>query len=277
MAAPPVDGVRPRRQAGHRWWLPLGLALLVAILFPLLSGEGLGFWGAGTCHRIAEHSFIIDGRQMPLCARCSGIYAAFLTTVAVVFLRGRRRPADFPPPLIVIILLLFLAIVGLDGANSYLSLFPILPHLYDPNLLGPHTLRVVTGSLEGVALAGLLLPALHSTFWETPQPVRTIPNLRELGLILLAVALADTLLLWHPPFSFYPLSLLSLGGEMLLLAFVMTPLVAAVTMRLGRVADWPEAAALLGWGTVLALLLMAGLAWLRFALTGGSFSFTLER
>jgi len=50
--------------------------------------------------------------------------------------------------------------------------------------------------------------------------------------------------------------------------------VAVITLRLGRVTDWSEAATLLCWGMVLALLLIAGLAWLRLALTG-SFSFTL--
>lgn len=260
---------------GRWWWLPAVLLLVGGFFFPLLARQGIGFWGAGTCHRIVQHSFVIDGQQLPLCARCTAIYSGFLLAVGMSFLRGRRRPAGIAPPAIILVLLTFLALVGIDGANSYLSLFPFLPHLYDPDMLGSHTLRVLTGSLEGVALAGLLPPILHLTLWESPQQGRMIPNLPELGLILAAVGAADLLLLWHPPYSFYPIALFSLAGLVLLLGTTITPLVAVLARQAGRVRRWDEAATLLGWGALLSLLLLAGLAWLRFALLG-SFTFSFH-
>jgi uncharacterized membrane protein len=234
-----------------------------------LAHEGIGFWGAGVCHRITERSFVIAGVQLPLCARCTGIYLGFLATVAVCWLRGRRRPANLPPRGITLLLLLFLVIVGVDGLNSYVSLFPGLPHLYEPSDI----LRVLTGSLEGVALAGLLWPVLHMSLWEVPQEKRSIPNLRELGWILLVVLALDLLALWHPPASLYPLAVLSMAGLVLALGIVSTMLVAVIARKVSRVTRWRELGVLFAWGVLLTLLEMAAFAWVRYLLIG-SFSFT---
>jgi uncharacterized membrane protein len=261
---------QPDKVALLRWLVPLVLVFLGLFLFPFLAHEGIGFWGAGVCHRITERSFVIAGLQLPLCARCTGIYLGFLTTVVVCFLRGRRRPAILPPRGIVALLVLFLAIVGVDGMNSYISLFPTLPHLYEPH----NTLRLLTGTLEGIALAGFLWPVLHMSLWQFPQEQRSIPNLRELGLILLAALGLDLVVLWQPPISSYPLAVLSVAGVLLALGIVGTLLVSVITRRAGRVTSWPQVAVLFAWGCFVALLEMAGMAWVRYALIG-SFTFSL--
>ncbi len=263
-----TTGARTLRFAA--WVVPLGLFSLGLLVFPLLAGEGPGFWGAGICHRIAERSFIVAGQQLPLCARCTGIYVGFLAAILISFLRGRRRPAALPPAGIALTLLLFLAAVGVDGINSYLAFFPGLPHLYEPH----NTLRVVTGTLEGIALAGFILPAVHSTLWQEPQEVRSIPNARELGLILLGAGAVDLLVLWHPAMSLYPMIAISLLGPFLAMGLINTLLVAVVSRRAGHVSSWREAGTVLVWGGVLAMLEMAGMAWLRFFLTG-SFALVL--
>ncbi|MBN1484671.1 MAG: DUF2085 domain-containing protein [Chloroflexia bacterium] len=267
---PPRGDQADQPLPARAWGLPLLLLLLALFLFPLHAGEGLGFWGAGVCHRIQQRTFVIGGAAMPLCIRCSGIYLGFLSTFVVSFLRGRRRPANLPPPGVLLLLLLFLAAVGVDGLNSYLSLFPGLPHAYEPH----HTLRLLTGTLEGIALAGVFMPILHMSLWQQPSEQRSIPNLGELGWILLAVTPLDLLLLWHPRYSLYPLSLLSLAGLFLALGLVNTLLVAVASRRIGRVHRWAEVLALLLWGTLLASFEMAALAWFRHALLG-SFSFVL--
>jgi uncharacterized membrane protein len=261
---------RPRPASFLTWLVPLLLVVLGLFLFPLVAHEGIGFWGAGVCHRITERSFVIAGVQLPLCARCTGIYLGFLATVAICWLRGRRRPANLPPRGITLLLLLFLVIVGVDGLNSYVSLFPGLPHLYEPSA----TLRVLTGSLEGVALAGLLWPVLHMSLWEVPQEKRSIPNLRELGLILLVVLALDLLALWHPPVSLYPLAILSMAGLVLALGIVSTMLAAVIAGKAGRVTRWRELGVLFAWGVLLTILEMAAFAWVRYLLIG-SFSFSL--
>ncbi len=263
-AGPPPR--RPTRSAWAHWRtaLPWTLFALGLFLIPALVHEGAGFWGAGVCHRITERSFVVGGVQLPLCARCSGIFISFLVTVVVSFLRGRRRPADLPPVGVTVALFLFLVVVGLDGLNSYLALFPVLPHLYPPG----NTLRLLTGSLEGIALAAFLTPILHMTLWREPQEVRSIPNFRELGLVVLAAWAVGGLLLWHPPLLFYPLAVLSLAGLFVALSTVNTLLVALVARRVGRVVQWNEALTLFGWGCVLAMLEAAAMAWVRYLLIG---------
>jgi hypothetical protein len=104
--------------------------------------------------------------------------------------------------------------------------------------------------------------------------VRSVPNLGELSLILLAALGMDSLVLWRPAFSLYPLAVLSVAGLLLALGIVSTLLVAVIARRVGRVTSWPQMAVLLAWGCFVALLEMAGMAWLRYAIVG-SYTFSL--
>jgi len=53
--------------------------------------------GAAVCHQLPERSFHLWGRQLPVCARCAGIYvgAAVAALAATVWPAG---PADRRPP-----------------------------------------------------------------------------------------------------------------------------------------------------------------------------------
>lgn len=56
--------------------------------------------GRIVCHQLPERSFFVDGRQLPVCARCTGLYlsgvAGMLVWVAWRWARGRRGIA-VPP------------------------------------------------------------------------------------------------------------------------------------------------------------------------------------
>src|SRR5215216_4498053 len=49
--------------------------------------DGLGF---AVCHQIHTHSFAIVGHQLPLCARCTGMYLGALVTLLLLS-RLRRK------------------------------------------------------------------------------------------------------------------------------------------------------------------------------------------
>lgn len=253
------------------WLPPLILALLGFTLASLLAGDGLALWGAGVCHRITERSFVVAGHQLPLCARCTGTHLGFLTTIGVTLIRRRGRPVTLPPARIAILLLLLLLAAGIDGLNSYLTLFPSLPHLYEPH----NTLRLVSGSLQGVAMGGFFLPIFFLTLWKDLPRFRMLPSLGELAMVLLPLALFDLLVLWHPAGSFYPLALLSLAGLFLALSAVNIVLLASLSRRAGQIPRWQALLPLACWGGLLTLVELAALAWLRYALIG-SFSFTLS-
>lgn len=52
--------------------------------------------GSTVCHQIPERSYIFDGFQMPLCARCIGIHFGFILST-LFFLTGSRRFASGLP------------------------------------------------------------------------------------------------------------------------------------------------------------------------------------
>src|SRR5512135_2426582 len=100
------------------------------------------------CHRISERSFHIGSIQLPLCARCSGMYLGAVVGLVFQSLIGWKRE-KIPHWGILSVLIVFFLAFGIDGTNSYLYLMkqlrpgilPWLPNLYVPN----NTLRLLTG------------------------------------------------------------------------------------------------------------------------------------
>lgn len=76
------------------------VALLIAA--PLLPGwAGAMVYGLGSlvCHQIPERSFHLAGFQLPVCARCLGIYFGASAGAGVVWMRARsgRRLVSLAP------------------------------------------------------------------------------------------------------------------------------------------------------------------------------------
>jgi uncharacterized membrane protein len=68
------------------------LAVLIASPFlPAVPAAVVYLFGSRICHQIAERSFHLDGAQLPVCARCFGIYAGFAAGVLVAPGRVRAR------------------------------------------------------------------------------------------------------------------------------------------------------------------------------------------
>src|SRR6476660_560765 len=63
-------------------YLQIGIVAAISLFAFLLPGDlryKINALGFGVCHQIAGHSFFIDDHQLPLCARCSGIYLGALS------------------------------------------------------------------------------------------------------------------------------------------------------------------------------------------------------
>ena len=76
--------------------------------------------GGVICHQLPERSFFVDGRQLPVCARCTGLYlsgaAGFLAWLIWKAARGWRKFAVSPRPALVIVI-----VAALPTALSYLT------------------------------------------------------------------------------------------------------------------------------------------------------------
>ena len=123
--------------------------------------------GYTVCHRLTAHSFVFDGRQMPLCARCTGMYLGIALVFAVLLLAGRWRWSELPSLPILLVFGLFLAVMGVDGVNSFSHFLPNAPHLYEPQ----NWLRLTTGIGVGLGMGGAMMPimtAALATRYGTP-------------------------------------------------------------------------------------------------------------
>lgn len=256
-------------QAPRPWldWLLLagGLGVIVAIWFITPGGllDKADHVGYAVCHQLPIRTPFFGGRQLPLCARCSGQFLGALAGLALLIALGRGKAAQLPPRPVIVVLLGFLAAWALDGFNSYLTFFPGVPHLYEPH----NILRTTTGAMQGVALISLVLPFFNVTLWARPDQRPTIGSLREvlwlLGLIALIVAAVGSE--WAP--LLYPLALLSVAGTLMMLTLVTTMLLTLALRRDGRAQSWRDALPLLIAGLALALLIVLGINLLRAWLT----------
>ena len=254
----------------HQPWLDWllvagGLAVIVAVWFITPGGllDKADHVGYAVCHQIPIRTPFFGGRPLPLCARCSGQFLGALAGLVLLIALGRGKAAQLPPRPVIVVLLGFLAAWALDGFNSYLTLFPGAPHLYEPH----NILRTTTGAMQGVALISLVLPFFNVTLWARPSQRPTIASLREvlllLGLIALIVAAVGSE--WAP--LLYPLALLSVVGTLMMLTIVTTMLATLALRRDGRAASWRDALPLLTAGLSLALLILLGINLLRAWLT----------
>lgn len=252
----------------------IGLGALLLIAFYTTSDaaainhnhalSALDFWGAAVCHRLTDRSLVIAGRQLPLCARCSGMYLGVLLVFLVTFLAGRERWAALPRLPLLLALLGLVGVMGVDGFNSYSHFFPNFPHLYEPQ----NWLRLATGMGTGLTLGLVLVPSLAQTLWQTPQWQPSVQSWGELaGLALLGGSLV-LLALSNQPAVLYVLAFVSSVGLLLILTAINTMLLLIARRREGRCATWRQALPWLGAGVLLALAELSLGAWLRLSLFG---------
>ena len=268
MDTPPLPSSKSHIRAFPLPWLVIALAIATLVTFIVATPGGLlsemDMVGYAVCHRIKERSFVIAGRQLPLCARCTGTFIGALVGFfgQAVVLR-RRRAAEFPSPFVLAILIGFTLLWATDGLNSYMTLINA-PHVYEPR----NWLRLTTGALQGLTMSALVYPVLNFTLWRNPVPERTIRNLRELGiLILLQVGLIG-LVLTEWDFLLYPLALLSAVGVLTLLTCINSMLVLMITRRENVVDTWRGSIIPLLAGLTLSLIQIGVIDLIRYALTG---------
>ena len=263
----------PRFNAVLRWIIPLAATLALAAWFyiapPGLLGKADAV-GYAVCHRIDERSFHVFGRQLPLCARCTGEFNA--AAVALIF-QGfvSRRRNKLPSRGILAVMVVFFLAFAVDGSNSYLYLLKqsspgildAIPNLYIPN----NTLRLFTGSGMGIALAAVLYPVVQQTIWRESDE-RPALGWKSFGILAAIILIVDLLVLTDSPIVLYPVAILSTLGVLGLLTMVFS-ILWMIIMRTENSFDtfgqlWLSGAA----GLTLALLLIVGIDLFRYTFTG---------
>lgn len=236
---------------GWLWNTPAGL---------LGKADAIGY---AVCHRIELRSFFIGERQMPLCARCSGMYLGAMLGLLYQRAIGSRRRGSPPWYVILTASVLVLTFI-LDGLNSFFSFIPTAPHLYQPN----NTLRLISGTGMGLAIAIALFPAFNASVWRITDPGSSIDTWRKLaGMSLLAVAL-DVLILLDNPLILYLLALVSAFGVLILLTLVYLMMGLLITRKENRYNRLIELLFPMLAGLTMALIQIGLLDLVRYAFTG---------
>jgi uncharacterized membrane protein len=240
------------------------ILLLVAWLVETPAGllgkaDAIGY---SVCHRIDTHSFFMADRQLPLCARCSGMYLGALLGMGFSFFKGRR--VSFPPLRIQIVLGLFLLGFAVDGVNSYLNLFRDVPALY----ASQNWLRLLTGTLLGIGAGVFLAAAFQQTVWSESDDRPALGNFRQLGVLILIGAAVNLALLSDNPLLQYPLALISALTVPLVLTLAYSVLWVLIFKRDNQFVSWRGMWLPLTGGFTTALVQVFAIDMVRLALTG---------
>jgi uncharacterized membrane protein len=264
-----MEGVLSGLRSKSTAWKTLVLALVGVLLIGWLFNTPAGLLGKAdaigyaVCHRIDLRSFHFGDRQLPLCARCTGMHLGALLGLVYQGVFGQRK-AGLPPRRILAILGLLAGAFAVDGTNSFLSLIPGAPSLYTPQ----NWLRLVTGTGMGLVIAALLFPAFNQTAWRDWQPQPFLNGLKPLaGLAFIALFL-DLVLLNGNPLLLYPLALLSAAGVLVELSLVYAMIAMMILRGENRYLRFIEMILPLAGGFGLGLLQIAFLDFIRYLLTG---------
>jgi len=219
--------------------------------------------GYAVCHRIDLRSFHLGARPLPLCARCTGMFLGAL--VAFAYYALRRTKASLFPSRGVLAAVIVLGLTWVvDGANSFLSMLPSAMQLYTPH----NTLRLITGSLIGIALVTFVYPVFSQYAWKGWKSERILHSPRELLLLLTLVGIVDLAVLSENPLLLYPLALLSSLGVLLLLTMAYSLITIPLLRRTQKASRWRDLIVPLAAGLMLGLLQIGLIDLLRYTLTG---------
>jgi uncharacterized membrane protein len=225
--------------------------------------------GYAVCHRIADHSFFMADRQLPLCARCSGMYLGAL--IGLAYFLPRCRKAGFPPVRIQLVFGIFIIAFALDGVNSFADLLNGSPALYPPQ----NSLRLLSGTMVGLAASAILTAAVGQSVWREYQNVPALGGFRLLGGLVGVGLLADMALLSDNTLLVYPLAILSGITIPVFLGLAYSILWMSLAKRWNSFENWRGVWPFIGLGlcTALSQILITDL--LRLAFTGTWSGFNL--
>jgi uncharacterized membrane protein len=242
------------------------MALVVGIVVYSFAMPGdlrfkLDAMGFGVCHQIDSHSYTIGGHQLPLCARCSGMYLGALASVGLLAAL-RRRSSRLPGTPMFALLGVFFGVMVLDGINSTMQTFGV------GIWTSTNLLRLLTGALAGIAIVFPLYPMFNLTVWhpEATRHDRVIERPLELVGYMAGAGLLVALVLDGSDWLYYPLALLSIIGMLALLTMANTMLTLIVSRRDGASRTVSDMLTPLLFGIALSLVELTLLAWGRASL-----------
>jgi predicted membrane protein DUF2085 len=179
--------------------------------------------------------------KMPLEARMYGIFAGFLITWLLAAALKRGRAVLTPPPWLLVLFIALIAVMGFDGLNATLydvnSLGLMVPYLYAPRL----DLRLATGLLSGIAMAGILLPVVNYTLWRDHDLRPIFSTVPDLATLLVWTGVIYALVVSGSGLFYYPTSLLGVLGVIAMIGALNVVLLLSFFPRRAAARSWRDA------------------------------------
>ena len=261
-AQPDLRSPNPVRRSDRAWTWGL-VAALAALAIVFFTHTPPGFWnklmavGSAVCHQDSTHSFLVNGQQMPLCARCTGMYLGALLSLVFHFRQGKL--GSLPPRKVLIPLgLLFLAF-ALDGLNSSAASLGLGWKLYETTNLA----RLITGTGAGIVIGAVLAPIFYQTAWADWIKKSSLPDSKALLVLLAAAAMIILVVYAGPQVLRYPAAVLSILGVLVVLCLAYTTLALIILKRENIANSWRDLLLPLLVGMLTALLQVSFFAFLR--------------
>ncbi len=206
--------------------------------------------------------------KMPLEARMYGIFAAFIIAWAWALAAKRGRAVLMPPPWMMFTCISLIAVMGFDGVNATLYDLGLMgvpiPYLYEPRL----DLRLATGLLSGIGIAGIMLPLVNYALWRNGHAQHVIANVRELAALVALNALLYALVASQSGLFFYPTSLIGVLGVIALIGALNLVLLVSLFRRDAAASNWRELLNPVAGALFLTALELGALSALRYAVFG---------
>lgn len=261
--------IQPPSQTRKQKWITLVLALVALAVFsiwlaltpPGLLGK-LGAAGYSVCHQIEEHTLTIDGRFLPLCARCTGTFTGLLVTIAFLSRRGKR--SGVPSRLMIAVLALFFVGFAVDGINSAVSMIPGVQPLYPPDNL----LRLLTGLLFGVALGTLSLTLWNQTLWKESDNEPLLHTWGQMLVLVLLVVGCGLIILADLPWLYFPIALFSILSIFTILSIIYSLLWCIILKKENTLHQFRDGMRIYIAGITTAIIQVGLMDLIRYLLTG---------
>ena len=271
---PVMQEPRLEKKSKSPWkWIVLGLFLAILGVWLWFTPPGflgkLDAIGYAVCHRIDARSFHIHDRQVPLCARCTGMYLGAVLGIIFQFIQGKK--GKYPPLWAIIVFGVFVLAFAIDGSNSYLHFFPSVDGIYEPQ----NWSRLVTGMGMGLAMAAAVVPAFNQTIWKDWEDVSAFRSWKHMGLLIVIAAVLTLLVLTEAAWVIVPVAVISTLGVYGLLVMIYTIVTVMILKRDNTYTSLKDLLFPLICGAILALIQIGVFDLARYLWTGTWLGFNL--
>ncbi|MFQ5410221.1 MAG: DUF2085 domain-containing protein [Anaerolineales bacterium] len=248
-------------QQRARW--TLGIIVLAALLAPWSIYDKLWAVAYGICPQRPAHSLFHGGIQMPIEARETGLFGGFVVGLVAMSIFGRLRGRGFTGTKILALLIVFVGILGIDGLNA-VAYDLYLPTLYAPQLY----LRLGTGLLAGLSLAGFMVPTFNQIAWKSAPPDSPLGDWRQLGAAFVLLAVFFAAAVSGAGVLLYPVAVVVIGGQLVLMTLLGAALTTPLLGLSNRAARWADLAPAVLLALVGVMLVLGASSTVRYLLFG---------